>query len=417
MTRVDLVVHGASELVTLAGPARPRVGKEMKEIGVIEDGAIAVHEGKVVETGSTEAIVAKYQGTTVLDATARTVLPGFVDPHTHLVFGGTREAEFEQRCLGVPYLEIAKKGGGIRSSVRQLRQVSEEDLYERTLKRLSGFVAGGTTTLEAKSGYGLDTVNELKSLRVLAKVNETHPVDLALTFLGAHEVPDEHRESRDEYLRIVIEEMIPEVAQEKLAEFCDVFCEHGVFEVPESRKVLLAGREAGLIPKLHAEEFEPIGGAKLAAEVGAISADHLVAIDEEGMDAMLEAQVIPVCLPGTTFFLNLKRHAPARAMIDRGLPVAIATDFNPGSSMTHSMPMILTLACVQYGLQPAEALTAATVNSAYAMNRGGDVGSLEPGKAGDLVLWDIPNHRYLPYHFGGARASVVVKRGKVIFEG
>lgn len=412
--RVDLIVYGAEELVTMAGAARPRAGSEMAEIGRIENGAVVVDDGLIVATGTTDEILAGYEANDSIDATGKTVLPGFVDPHTHAVFGGTREGEFEQRCTGVPYLEIAKKGGGIRASVRQLREVEESDLLERTLRRLTGFLECGTTTLEAKSGYGLDTENELKSLRVLNQCREHHVLDVVTTFLGAHEVPDEHRESRNDYIEKVIQEMIPRVQEEGLAEFCDVFCEDGVFSVDESRRILLAGKESGLRPKLHAEEFEAIGGAELAAEVGAISADHLVAIDEKGMDAMQEKGVLPVCLPGTTFFLHLERHAPARKMIDRGMPIVLATDFNPGSSMTHSMPMILTLACVNYGLTPAEAITASTINSAYAINRGETVGSLEPGKKADVVVWDMPNSRCLPYHFGAAKAEIVVKDGQVV---
>jgi imidazolonepropionase len=413
---VDLVVHGTAELATLAGPARPHRGQEMADIGLVPRGAVAVHDGRVVETGPSPEILARYRGKTTIDAREGTVLPGFVDPHTHLVFGGTRQDEFVLRCQGVPYMEIARKGGGIRASVRQLRGRSEEELLELTLGRLRGILAAGTTTVEAKSGYGLSVESELKSLRVIRAAGQRQPLTVVPTFLGAHEVPDEHRENREEYVRIVTDEMIPRVVEEGLAEFCDVFCEEGVFSVEESRRILLAGRDAGLSPKLHAEEFEPIGGARLAAEVGAVSADHLVAIDEEGMDAMAEAGVIPVCLPGTSFFLHLPRHAPARRMIEKGMPVALATDFNPGSSMTHSMPMILTLACVNLGLSPAEAITAATVNAAWAISRGHEVGSLEPGKKADLVVWPVPDHRFLAYHFGSARAQVVVKEGRIVFE-
>lgn len=390
----------------------------MEDLGSVIDGAVAAVKGQVVAVGTTaevEATVSSGPETKIIDARGKVVMPGFVDPHTHPVFAGTREDEFELRIKGASYQEIAASGGGIRASVRSLRQASEKELREQARPRLDRMLSFGTTTAEAKSGYGLNLAAELKSLEAIADLNREHPLDLIPTFLGAHEFPDEFRKNRGEYIRQICEEMLPQVVQRRLAEFCDIFCEQGVFEVQESRQILTEAKRAGLKLKLHADELAASGGSFLAAEMGAVSADHLVFVDDAGIKAMVEAGVIPVLLPGTTFSLGLDRYAPARKMIEAGLPVALATDLNPGSCMTESMPMIITLACLQMKMTPAEAITAATINAAHAVDRGNILGSLETGKRADLVVWDMPNYQILPYHFGVNLVDTVVKSGRVVY--
>jgi len=416
---VDLIVRNANQLLTLRGGSEgPRKGSDMTDVGLIADGSVAVRGGHIVAVGTDREVarqVAIGARTEIIDASGRVVLPGFVDPHTHPVFAGTREEEFELRLKGASYPEIAAAGGGIRSSVRRLRRATAEQLRQEALQRLDRLLSHGTTTIEAKSGYGLDLENELKSLEVIAQLNRDHPLDLVPTFLGAHEVPDEYRQDRGEYIRLIEEEMIPRVVEGDLAEFCDIFCEQDVFDVAESRRILITAREAGLKLKLHADELAASGGSQLAAELGAVSADHLVYTDTDGIAAMAAAGVIPVLLPGTTFFLRGERYAPAREMIAAGLPVALATDLNPGSCMTESMPMILTLACLKMGLLPAEAICAATVNAAWAVDRGNMVGSLEEGKRADLVIWKMKNYKILPYHYGVNLVDTVIKSGRAVY--
>ena len=416
---VDLIVRNAKQLLTLRGGRKePRRGSGMTDLGVIENGSVAVQGDHIAAVGTDQEVTRQVfigARTEVVDASGRVVMPGFVDPHTHPVFAGTREEEFELRLKGASYPEIASAGGGIRSSVRRLRQATAEELFQDALPRLNRMLSHGTTTMEAKSGYGLDLTNELKTLEVIAKLNRDHPLDLVPTFLGAHEVPDEYRQDREEYIRLIEEEMIPRVVADDLAEFCDIFCEQDVFDVFESRRILTAAREAGLKLKLHADELAASGGSQLAAELGAISADHLVYTDADGIAAMAAAGVIPVLLPGTTFFLRGERYAPAREMIAAGLPMALATDLNPGSCMTESMPMILTLACLNMGLLPSEAISAATVNAAWAVDRGRMVGSLEQGQRADLVIWDMDNYKILPYHYGVNLVDTVIKSGRLVY--
>jgi len=404
---VDLIVKNATQLLTLQSENRgPRRGVQMEDLGLVSDGAVAVADGHIAAVGTTRDVldaVSPSEVTKVIDATGKVVMPGFVDPHTHPIFAGLREQEFELRIKGASYQQIAASGGGIRSSVHSLRQSTKRDLKEQARPRLDRMLALGTTTAEAKSGYGLNLKDEIKSLEAINELNETHPLELIPTFLGAHEVPDEFKQNREEYIRLVCEEMIPQVVRRGLAEFCDIFCERGVFDVEESREILTAAQNAGLKLKL------------LAAELEVISADHLVFVSQEGIDAMREAGVIAVLLPGTTFSLGLSRYAPARRMIDAGLPVALATDLNPGSCMTESMPMIITLACLQMEMTPAEAITAATVNAAYAVDRDQQLGSIEVGKQADLVVWDMPNYKVLPYHFGVNLVEMVMKSGRVVY--
>ena len=416
----DLLIRNASQLVTVSSPrSGPRRGREMEELGIIRDGALAARSGAIVAAGRTDDIletVMLAEGGIDIDAGGKVVTPGLVDAHTHPVFAGSREDEFEQRLKGTTYQEIAAAGGGIRSTVRKVRQASREELFRSALPRLDRMMEHGTTTIEAKSGYGLSCEAEIKLLGVIRELNEQHPMDIVPTFLGAHEVPDEYRGRSEAYIDLVVEEMMPAVARAGLADFCDVFCEEGVFDVDQSRRILTAARQAGMKLKLHADELSPGGGAELAAELSAVSADHLVAVSPAGIGAMAEKGVIAVLLPGTTFSLLLRAYAPARDMIDAGLPVALATDMNPGSCRTESMPMIITLACVMMRLTPAEAVTAATINAAWAIGRETSVGSLDIGKKADVVIWDMPTVSYLPYHFGVNLAETVIKNGEVVVD-
>jgi imidazolonepropionase len=413
----DLLIHNASQLVTLAGPARPRRGAELKDLAIVEGGSVLVREGLIVAAGAgstVERLTAS--NTETIDATGRVVMPGFVDAHTHPVFAGTREDEFEMRALGLTYREIAERGGGIRSTVRKTRAASEEELFQAALPRVRWLLEHGTTTIEAKSGYGLSVEDEIKILRVIRRLNDETPLDLVPTFLGAHEVPDEYRSQKGEYLRLVIDEMLPKVVEEKLARFADVFCEDHVFSAVESRSVLEAAKGLGLGLRLHAEQLSLSGGAGLAAELNAATADHLEWIDDRGIDALAAAGVTAILLPGAVFNLGLERYPPARRMIDRGLALAIATDFNPGSSPTPSMQMILSIACTQMRLTPAEAITAATINPSWTLGLGERTGSLEPGKLADLVVYGAADYRQIPYLFGINHALVVIKAGRIVVD-
>ena len=388
---------------------------------MIEDGAVAVTGDKIVAVGTTKEVLEQIKTdkqTEVIDAKDKVILPGFVDCHTHPVFVNTREEEFEMRIKGKTYQEIAASGGGIKSSVRALRSKSKEELIKLALPRLDRMLSYGTTTIEAKSGYGLSLEDEIKMLEVIKELNRIHPIDLIPTFLGAHEVPEEYKDRKKEYIKLITEEMIPEVAKRKLAVFCDVFCEKGIFDIDESRKILTAAKKHGFKLKLHADQLSPLGGSKLAAEFGAISADHLEFIDNEGIQMMKKAGVIGVLLPGACFGLGMssgsvgKEYPPARKMIDAGMSIALATDFNPGSSMTESMPIILSLACLMMKMTPSEAVTASTINSAYAVDKANEVGSIEVGKKADLVIWNVQNYKEIPYHYGVNLVEQVIKDGK-----
>src|SRR5581483_317769 len=347
-----ILIANASQVVTLAG-ASPRKGEAMRDLGIIEDGAILVHNGRIEAVGKT-AQFEDFPDIEFINAAGCVVLPGFVDAHTHAIFAGTRENEYEQRIAGATYQEIAAKGGGIRSTVRATRAASEEDLFEIGKRHVQWFLSHGTTTIEAKSGYGLTVEDELKILRTIQRLNDGTPLDLIGTFLGAHEVPDEYRNNRKGYLRLVVEEMLPAVAKEDLAKYCDVFCESNVFSIDESREVLQRAQSQGLRPRFHADQLTLCGGAELAVEVGAVSADHLEQIDDVTIEKLNSSKVMPVLLPGSVFHLGLAKYAPARKMIDAGLPVVLATDFNPGSSPTPNMQMILSIACTQMRMTPAE---------------------------------------------------------------
>jgi imidazolonepropionase len=417
--KADLLVHSAAELITAPPGSKPLVGLDLDQPLLIQDAAVAVVGERVAAIGTTADVLAAYperEAAHVLDARGRLVAPGFVDAHTHLPFAGTREMEFDARARGESYEAIAARGGGIRASVRQLRAIDEDALADRVVNRLDTLLRQGITTVEAKSGYGLSTESELKQLRAVRLAGERSPVEIVPTFLGAHEIPDEYRDRRAAYVELLTREMIPEVATAGLARFCDVFCDRGVYTIEESRSILLAGKGHGLLPKLHADELADVGAAALAAEVGAISADHLLHASDAGLDAMAQAGVIAVLLPGTAFTLGLP-YARARAMVGRGLAVALATDFNPGSTMSSSMSLALTLAVTQMKLSPAEAWMAATANAASAIGEGARLGRIQPGFQADFCLFDASDYRHIPYHYGHEHLHAVVKRGRVVLEG
>lgn len=419
--KADLIIKNAKQLVTSKGSSeKPKIREELGQIEVIENGAVAIAGDTILSVGTTEEVLQNVEitpETKVIDAKGKTVLPGLVDPHTHVVFGGSRENELDLKLKGVPYLEILARGGGILSTVRATRSATKEGLVETGLKYVDQMLAQGTTTAEAKSGYGLTTEDEIKTLEAIKEINERHPIDLVPTFLGAHAIPLEYKEDPEKYVELVIEEMIPKVVEKNLAEFCDVFCEKGVFSVEQSRKILTAAKEKGLKPKIHADEIVPLGGAELAAELGATSADHLLVISDEGIKKMAQQQVMAVILPGTTFYLKEDHYAPARKMIEAGVPVALATDFNPGSCPNNSLEIIMTIACLYLGMTPAEVVNAMTINAAHAIGRAGDIGSLEPGKKADIVIFDAPNYLYLCYRFGSNLVDKVIKNGRVVVGG
>lgn len=386
---------------------------------IVENGAVACAGGEIIACGATDELLGRIDrdtGTTIIDASGKLIAPGFIDPHTHPVFHGTREREFVMRLQGKSYREIAESGGGIRSSVRNLRKASEEELLKGVLRHLDIFLKHGTTTIEAKSGYGLSMADEIKSLRVIQAANTMHPVDLVPTFLGAHEIPDEYRDRRGYYIDMLIREMMPRVKEEGLAEFCDVFCEEHVFNVEESRRILTAAQDLGFKIKIHADQLAAGTGSSLSAELHAVSADHLDYITDEAVEQLKKQGVTPVLLPGAVFYLGLKKYAPARKMIDNGLPVAIATDYNPGSCMTESMPIIMTIACIQMKILPQEAWIAATLNAARAVDRHEKYGRMDANANADIVIWNIPNADYLTYHFGINHAHTVIKSGKIVYE-
>jgi len=416
VTPADLVVRNIASLVTCAGPV-PRRGDGQNDVAQVAQGAVAAYQGKLVFVGAErdlDASVTLLPDACVLDAAGGTVLPGFCDAHTHLPFAGTRENEFALRAAGATYEEIHAAGGGILSTVKATRAASEEQLVQLALPRLRRMLEHGTTSIEAKSGYGLTEEDEIKQLRALRRLRDLQPVEIAPTLLAAHTVPPEFQGDRQGYVDLVVERIIPRVAKEELAVACDVFLEHGAFDVAESRRVLEAGCAHGLRPRLHADQLSSCGGAELAAELGALSADHLEGASPAGLHAMAEAGTVAVLIPGATFFLRKENYADLDALRRAGVPVALATDFNPGSCYTESLPMILTLAMLKLGMSIEECLVAATVNGAAALGRGADVGSLETGKQADLIILDVPSYRHLGYHFGVNPVRTVVKNGRVV---
>ena len=398
----SLAVLHASELVTVAGP----------DLGIIRDGGMLIRDGKIDIVGSSEEVAKNAGDAKIVDAGGRVVLPGFVDAHTHLVFAGNRLDDFERRARGETYEQIAKAGGGIWSTVKKMRAANDVDLLAQAKKHANWFLKCGTTTVEAKSGYGLTVEDELKVLRVMQRLNQETPLEIVPTFLGAHAVPRE--QSADEYVDLVINEMLPRVASEKLAEFCDVFCERGYFDIEQSRKILTAAKQLGLKLRGHVDQLTNSGGAKLMAELKATTADHLEKTDEKGIAALKSAGVQPVLLPGSVYALGSTTYPRAREMIDAGLAVVIATDFNPGSSPTASMPMVLSLACTQMKMSPSEAIAASTINAAHSLGRGDNIGSLEPGKLANFSIFDCQDYRELAYWFGFSLAHSVYVGGDQI---
>jgi imidazolonepropionase len=405
-----LAVVNIGQLVTLAGAPRPRVGAELRELGLIADAALLVEDGRIVAAGPYAGLRSKIPPHAVLiDAGGRAVTPGFVDAHTHLVFAGHRAAEFEQRIAGASYQQIAAAGGGILRTVALTRAATENELLAVARRHRDWMLRSGTTTIEAKSGYGLDGATELKMLRVLARLNQEGPAAIVPTLLAAHTVPPEYAGRREEYVHWIAEELIPEVAAAGLARFCDAFCDDHAFTVEETRRVLAAARRHGMGLRVHAEQFRPGTGAALAAELGAATADHLEAVSEESLQKLKDARVQPVLLPGSVFALRRTQYPPARAMVELGLAMVVATDFNPGSSPIASMPFILSLACLQMGLLPAEALMAATLNAAWSLGLGNRTGSLETGKQADFLIHEFTDYRELAYFIASpARPRVFI---------
>jgi imidazolonepropionase len=406
----SLAVLHASQLVTLAGPKRPRMGRELPELAVIRDGGMLIRDGRIEAVGPSTEIENKAGDAEVIDAHGKVVLPGFVDAHTHLVFAGNRLDDFERRARGDSYEQIARAGGGIWSTVEKTRASTDADLLAQAKKHADWFLHCGATTVESKSGYGLTVDDELKILRVMRRLNQETQLEIVPTFLGAHAVP--RKTDADEYVDLVVNEMLPRVASENLAEFCDVFCERGYFDIAQSRRVLSAAKRLGFKLRIHADQLSNSGAAKLAAELKAITADHLEKTDEHGIAALKSGGVQPVLLPGSVYALGSTCYPRARPMIEAGLAVVIATDFNPGSSPTPSMPMVLSLACTQMKMSPAEAISASTINPAYSLGRGDQIGSLESGKAANFSMFDCEDYRELAYWFGFPQAQSVYVRGE-----
>ena len=405
MKTADLLIENANEILTLKGKNHPRIQSEMSELGVIKKGSIAIKDDKILDVGSN----LQYKAKNKIDAKGKIVLPGFVDSHTHVIFSGSREFELDMKLKGFSYMDILNKGGGIFYTVDKTRKSNINDLIEQSKIRLNNMLKYGTTTCEGKSGYGLNIETELKILKTQKILNDSHPIDIISTFLGAHAVPKEC--NIDEYVDLIINDMIPKLSN--YAKFCDVFCEKGVFTVSQARSILNAGKKKGLIPKIHADEIIDTGGAALAADINAISADHLLRSSKDGLELMAKKGIIGVLLPATPFSLMMNEYANARNMIDTGIPVAIATDLNP-NCWTESMQFIIQLACLNMKMTPAEAITAATYNAACAIDLNNHIGSLEIGKQADIVILDCPNYMFIPYHYGINLVDRVIKNGKII---
>jgi imidazolonepropionase len=416
---IDFLIHNASQVcVVPAIEGGPQRGDALGTLGIVEGGAVAVRDGLIVAVGQSDSIQAQYHARQQIDAAGSAVVPGLVDPHTHLVWAGERAAEFEMRVAGATYMEIMAAGGGINHTVQQVRAASLDQLLAETTARLDRMLGLGTTTVEIKTGYGLDIDSELKQLDAIYRLDAAHPIDVAATFLGAHAVPPEFEGRTDAYVDLVVEEMIAAAADfarshDQPPPFVDVFCEQGVFDVAQSRLILEAGRAHGMPLKIHADEFAGLGGTRLAVELDAVSADHLVCTPDEDIRALGKGDTIAVGLPCTPFGLGHHEYTPARAITEAGGALALATDCNPGPAWCESMQFVIALAARMMALTPAEALAAATINAAYAIGRGGQVGSIEPGKQADLLILDAPDYRHLAYRFGGNLVKMVIKRGQV----
>lgn len=417
--KASLVIENIDHLITLAGENRARFGKGQREIGLVKGGVLALDGDRIlyVGQGKLPATIQTDENTLFIDGRGKLVTPGLIDCHTHLVHGGSREHEFKLKLEGVDYLDILAAGGGIHSTVTATRKASFEELYQQARKSIDRMLSFGVTTVEAKSGYGIgDFKTEVKQMEVAHKLNATHPVDVVSTFMGAHAVPKEYAQKADAFVDVILEEMLPFVAEKKLAVFNDVFCEEGVFTVDQSRKILLAGKKWGLIPKLHADEIVQLGGGELAAEVGCISAEHLMAVSDQGIRDLAEKKVVAVLLPGTSFNLQKGTAAPARKMVDQGVPVALSTDYNPGSCPSENLQFMMSLGCLLLKMTPEEVMTAVTINAAAALGLEDEKGSLCVGKKADIAIFDVPNLDYMLYHFGINHTDKVIKNGKIVFE-
>ncbi|MGO1651406.1 imidazolonepropionase [Senegalia sp. (in: firmicutes)] len=411
-----VLIKNANQIVTCSGNKQKK-GKDMKELHVITDASIIIHDNIIKKVGKTNDILKniKEKDYKVINAKDKCITPGFIDSHTHLVFGGYRADEYNMRLAGASYMEIMKQGGGIQSTTNATKKASLDELVESGLKRLDSMVSFGVTSVESKSGYGLDLDTEIKQLKAMKRLDEIHPMDISKTFLGAHAVPPEYKGRADEFIDFIIETVLPEVTNNNLAEFCDVFCEKNVFSVEESRKLLKAAQKLGLKSKLHADEIVRIGGAELAAEIGAISADHLLRASDEGIKLMAKEDVVATLLPGTAFSLK-EEYARARYIIDSGCAVALATDMNPGSCFTESIPLIIALATLYMNMSIEETINALTINAAAAIDRAKEIGSIDEGKKADILIHEFPTYNYIPYHIGVSTVEKVIKDGKVIFD-
>lgn len=413
----DIIIENISTLITLEGEDRARTLEDTKDIGIYKGGVVAIKDDKILYAGDElPKDIVKNENTTIIDGRNKTVTPGLIDSHTHLVHGGSRENELAMKLKGAEYLDILEAGGGIHSTVRATKEASFEELYKKARKALDNMASFGVTTVEAKSGYGLeDFETEKKQLEVAKKLNEDHSLDIVSTFMGAHAVPDEYKEDSDKFVDIVINEMMPYVAENKLAKFNDVFCEEGVFSIEQSRRILEEGKKYNLIPKIHADEIVPMGGAELAAEIACISADHLIAASDEGIKEMAEKGVIANLLPATSFNLQVEEFARARYMLDQGVAVALSTDYNPGSSPCENMQLVMSFASIVMKLTPEEVITGSTINGAACLGIEDKVGSLVKGKQADIAIFDSENLEYVIYHFGINHIDKVIKDGKIIF--
>ncbi len=415
---LDMVILNASELLTLKGASHtPKLREDLNELGIIENGGVAIRGNQILAVDTTKNIkrlVKPGSRPRIIDAKNQTVMPGLIDPHTHLAFAGSREREFVQKIKGATYMEILESGGGINVTVKATRKASKNTLVRLGKPTLNRMLEYGTTTVEGKSGYGLEPKHEYKQLFAMRDLNLIHPIDIVPTFMGAHVIPTKYKEQPEKYMDLIIDKMIPSVSKRGLAEFCDVFAEEGIFDIDQSRRILLAGKKHGLTPKVHADEMTTFGGAELAAEVGAASADHLLKVSKQGIRALAKKQVVAVLLPATALVLMEKEYAPARDLIKSGVPVALATDYNP-NCMTESMQLVMTLACLNMRMTPAEAISASTINAAHAIARAHLVGSLEPNKQADIVIMNVPNHSHIPYHFGVNHVNKVIKAGKLAY--
>ena len=411
----QILISNCKQLVTVNASGNPvKKGPAMKDVGLLENASVLIEDGIITAIGNVETLE-KHLGreATVIDASASVALPGFVDAHTHLLFAGSRENEFAMRAEGKSYQEIAQAGGGILSTVQATRAAGKRALKKSAERRLDALMRHGTTTVEIKSGYGLDPDNEIKMLEALRELSTEHLATIVTTFLGAHAIPPEFKERPNDYVALICDRMLPYIASRDLASFCDVFCEKGYFTPEQSRVILEKARKLGMDLKLHADELASSGGAMLAAELKAVSADHLEHIDGRGIEALRDAGVVAVLLPGVSFFLN-HGYAPARTLIDAGVPVALATDFNPGSCMSFSMPLMMTIACTHMNMTPEEAITASTLNGAAAVGLSDKVGSIEVGKQADIILYNVPSYRFLSYHFGVNHVQTIIKNGTLL---